>query len=139
MGRMSALHDGSGLTQSQAIPPVSRNGGGGTNTTNGTALDLHGKRGAYYVVNVGTLTGAANYQAFLQTADTAHENDLANATWTNINVSTYPNAGFTTAKTNANIAWELTYDPSTGGSSGVRPVVLTDANVAVIGVVAVTF
>lgn len=137
MGRMSPLHDSIGLTQGQSLPPVSRNGAS-TNTANGTSIDLHGKRGAYFILSAGALTGAANYLAYLQTSDANHENDLANATWTNVNTTTYSNAGVT-VKTNANTTFEMSYDPATGGSVGVRAVLVTDANAAVIGIDHITF
>lgn len=136
MGRMSALHNpAAGLTTAQSLPPVSRNGGT-TNTVNGTAVDLRGRRGAFFVVNVGALTGAANYLAYLQTGD--NPDDSANANWTNVNATTYTNAAVT-VKTNANTVWEMDYDAMTGGVNQVRMVLTTDANVAVIGATHVVF
>lgn len=135
MGRMSGLHNPRHLTSVQSHPPVSRNGAS-TNTVNGAAIDLRGKRGAYFTINAGAMTGAANYLAYLQTGD--NELDSANANWTNVNTTTYSNAGLT-VKTNANTTWEMDYDPVTGGSPLVRAVLVTDANAAVIGIVAHTF
>jgi hypothetical protein len=132
---MSPLHNpAGGLTATQALAPVSRNGGT-TNTANGASISVRGGRGAYFVLNAGALTGAANYLAYLQTGD--NPDDAANANWTNVNATTYPNAAVT-VKTNANVSWEMDYQPS-GGVQHVRMVLVTDANVAVIGAVAVTF
>lgn len=135
MGRMSALHNPTELGAAQSIPPVARNGGT-TNTVNGATVDLHGKRGAYFLLNAGALTGSANYLAYLQTNDLPL--DPANGNWTNVNTTTHTNAGVT-VKTNANAAWEMSYEPAKGGSPIVRAVLTTDANVAVIGVTHVTF
>ena len=136
MGRMSPLHNpAAGITAVQSHAPVSRNRGT-TNTANGASVSLAGKRGAYFTVNVGALTGAANYLAYLQTGDNLA--DAANANWTNVNTTTYSNAGLT-VKTNANTVWEMDYDPAVGGVPQVRAVLVTDANVAVIGIVAHTF
>jgi hypothetical protein len=137
MGRMSALHDAMQLTGGQSIPPVSRNGGGGANTANGTGIDMRGLRGAYFTVQAGALTGAANYAAYLQ-GSTDAPNDLPNATWSNINATTYTNAAVT-VKTNANSAFEMSYDPTVGGTTSVRAVLVTDANVAVVGIAHLTF
>ena len=136
MGRMSPLHKPSqGLVGAIALLPVSRNGGT-TNTANGESVDLRGKRGAMFVVAAGALTGAANYLAYLQTGD--NPNDAANANWTNVNATLYTNAAVT-VKTNANTAWEMDFDASTGGASHVRMVLVTDANVAVIGATAIVY
>lgn len=136
MGRMSALHSPIALTSGQSLPPVSRNGGGGANTANGTAIDLRGMRGAYFQLNTGVVTGAANYLAYLQTGD--NPGDAANANWTNVNTTIYSNAGVT-VKTNANTTWEMSYDPATGGVNQVRMVLVTDANAALIGATHVLF
>jgi hypothetical protein len=134
-GRMSSLHNPTGITSVQSHPPVSRNGDT-TNVANGASIDLRGKRGAYFTVNAGALTGAANYLAYLQTGDNL--TDAANANWTNVNTTTYANAGLT-VKTNANTTWEMSYNPAVGGVPQVRAVLVTDANAAVIGIVAHTF
>ena len=65
-------------------------------------------------------------------------NDAANANWTNVNATLYTNAAVT-VKTNANTAWEMDFDASTGGASHVRMVLVTDANVAVIGATAIVY
>ena len=134
MGRMSPLHNpAAGLTTGQSHPPVSRNGGT-TNTVNGSAVDLRSLRGVLFAINAGALTGAANYLAYLQTGD--NPSDASNANWTNVNTTTYANAGVT-VKTNANAVWEMDFDASQGQQ--VRAVLTTDANVAVIGITYITF
>ncbi|MEK9735903.1 MAG: hypothetical protein VW239_01105 [Candidatus Nanopelagicales bacterium] len=136
MGRMSPYHNpAAGITSGQSLPPVSRNGDT-TNTANGSSVDLRGKRGAYFTINVGAITGAANYLAYLQTGDNL--DDAANANWTNVNTTTYTNAGLT-VKTNANTTWEMDYDPATAGVAQVRAVLVTDANAAVVGIVHHTY
>ena len=129
MGRMSALHDATALTQGQSVAPASRNGGASNAAVNGSAIDLRGKRGAYFILSAGALTGAANYAAYLQTGD--NPDDSANANWTNVNATTYTNAAVT-VKTNANTAWEMSFD-SKGGNQ-VRAVLVVDANVALTSI-----
>ena len=137
MGRMSPLHNpAAGLVAAQALPPVSRNGGASNAAVNGSSIDLRGKRGAYFTVSVGALTGTANYLAYLQTGD--NPGDAANANWTNINTTTYSNAGLT-VKTNANTVWEMDVDASASGAQHVRAVLVPDANVSVIGMTAITY
>lgn len=134
MGRMSALHDGLGLTQGQSVPPASRNGGADNAAVNGAAVDLRGKRGAYFILDVGALTGTANYAAYLQTGD--NPTDAANANWTNVNATIYTNAAVT-VKTNANAAWEMTFDAS--GGNQVRAVLKPDANVSLSSIAHVVY
>lgn len=134
-GRMSALHNATGLTPGQSLPPVGRNGDT-TNTVNGSAVDLHGKRGAYFIVDAGALTNDATYAAYLQTNDLPL--DPSNGNWANVNTTTYPNAEVE-AKTNANSAFEMSYQPKGGDSPVVRAVLVTDNNVAVVGVTHITF
>lgn len=135
-GRMSPLHNpAAGLVATQSHPPVARNGDT-TNVVNGASIDLRGRRGAYFVLNAGALTGAANYLAYLQTGD--NPADAANANWTNVNATLYTNAAVT-VKTNANTAFEMDLDGPTSGAAHARAVLVTDANVAVIGITAVTF
>ena len=135
-GRMSALHNPRSLVAGQSVPPVSRNGGGGANTANGSSIDLRGKRGGGFILTIGALTGAANVAAYLQTGDNL--DDAANANWTNVNATLYTNAAVT-AKTNANAVFEMDYDPATGGVAQVRAVLVTDANVAIAGIEHYTF
>ena len=128
---MSALHDATALTQGQSIPPASRNGGASNAAVNGTAIDLRGKRGAYFIVEAGAITGAGNYAAYLQTSNL--ESDPTNGTWTNVNATTYTNAAVT-VKTNANTAFEMSYDPTVGGVPNVRAVLVVDANIVLSGI-----
>ena len=130
MGRMSALHEGTvGFTQGSSIVPASRNGGASNAAVNGTAIDLRGKRGAYFTVHAGALTGTANYAAYLQTGD--NPDDSANANWTNVNATTYTNAAVT-VKTNASSAWEMSFDGRAGNQ--VRAVLVVDANIALTSI-----
>ena len=129
MGRMSALHDGLALTQGQSVAPASRNGGASNADVNGTAIDLRGKRGAYFILSAGALTGTANYAARLQTGD--NPDDAANANWTNVNATVYTNAAVT-VKTNANTAWEMSFDAKAGNQ--VRAVLVVDANIALTSI-----
>lgn len=129
MGRMSALHDATALTQGQSVPPASRNGGASNADVNGAAIDLRGKRGVYFILEAGAITGAGNYAARLQTGD--NPDDAANANWTNVNSTTYPNAAVA-AKTNANVASEMSFDAS--GGNQVRAVLKVDANIVLSGI-----
>lgn len=136
-GRMSALHDpAEGLTPGQSVPPASRNGGAANADVNGATIDLTGKRGAYFVLAAGALTGAANYAARLQTNDLAA--DPANGNWSNVNSTTYPNAAVA-VKTNANTCWEMSYVPKAGMSVVVRAVLVPDANVSLASISHITF
>lgn len=129
MGRMSAAHELTGVfTPGSSVVPASRNGGASNAAVNGTSIDLTGKRGVYFTVESGAITGTGNYLAYVQTADTAHQGDLANATWTNVNATTYPNAAVT-VKTNASSVFEMSYDPTAGGYTGCRAVLVVDANI----------
>lgn len=136
MGRMSPLHSPTELTAGVSIPPASRNGAGGANTVNGAAIDLRGLRGAFFSLQTGAVTGAANVAAYLQTGDNLA--DSANANWTNVNATLYTNAAVT-AKTNANSAFEMSYDPAIAGNAQVRAVLVTDANVFLAGITHVTY
>lgn len=131
MGRMSPLHDATALTAGTSITPASRNGGASNAAVNGSAIDLRGKRGAFFTLHAGALTGSANYAAYLQTGD--NPDDSANANWTNVNATTYTNAAVT-VKTNANTVWEMSYDPAVGGVNQVRAVLVVDANVALTSI-----
>lgn len=130
MGRMSALHAPSGLTQGVSVAPASRNGDT-TNVVNGETVDLHGKRGVYFILSVGVLTGAANVAAHMQENDDPL--DPANGSWSNI-------AGETIAvTTDDNTAHELAYSPPPGGEPVVRIVQTVDANAALSGVAHFTY
>lgn len=136
MGRMSPLHDATALTGGQSVPPASRNGGADNADVNGDAIDLRGRRGAYFELSIGALTGAANVAARLQTGD--NPDDAANANWTNVNSTTYPNAAVT-AKTNANSVFEMSYDPAAGGVNQVRAVLTPDANISLAGITHIVY
>jgi hypothetical protein len=132
MGRMSPLHSPTELGQGSSIPPIST----AANTLNGTTVDLHGRRGAHFVLQLGALTGDATVAAHLQTNDLPL--DPGNGNWTNVNSTTYPNAAVT-AKGNGcadhvNTAWDMSYDPAVGGSPIVRAVRVTSENTAVTSI-----
>ena len=125
MGRMSSLHNpAAGLTSGTSVVPASRNGGASNADVNGSAIDLRGLRGAHFIVHLGALTGAAAVAARIQTGD--NPADAANANWTNVNATLYPNAAVT-VKTNVNTAWEMSFDARAGNQ--VRAVLVPDANV----------
>ncbi len=137
MGRMSPLHNpAAGITESCALAPASRNGGASNAAVNGNTIDLRGYRGVHFVLTAGALTGAANYLAYLQNNDLP--TDAANGNWSNVNTTTYSNAGLT-VKTNANASWGLDYIPGPGMSTAVRLVLVPDANISLIGACALTF
>jgi hypothetical protein len=121
---MSALHDGIALTPGTSVVPASRNGGSSNADVNGSAIDLRGKRGAYFIVHAGAITGSGNYAARLQTGD--NPDDSANANWTNVNSTTYPNAAVS-VKTNANSVFEMSFDAKVANQ--VRAVLVVDANI----------
>lgn len=136
MGRMSPLHSPTALTQGQSVPPASRNGGASNADVNGATIDLSGKRGAYFILNIGALTGAANVAARLQTNDLP--SDPANGNWSNVNYTTYSNAQVT-AKTNANTAFEMSYVPYAGGPYVIRAVLVPDANISLAAISHLTY
>lgn len=136
MGRMSPLHSPQDLTQGQSVPPASRNGGASNADVNGATIDLTGKRGAYFILSIGALTGAANVAARLQTSDLP--GDPANGNWSNVNYTLYSNAQIT-AKTNANTAFEMSYVPGPGLQPNVRAVLTPDANVSLASISHVVF
>lgn len=136
MGRMSSLHSPTALTQGQSVAPASRNGGASNADVNGATIDLRGYRGAYFILSIGALTGAANVAARLQTSDSV--TDPANGNWSNVNYTTYSNAQVT-AKTNANTAFEMSYVPAGGLQPNVRAVLTPDANISLAGITHVLF
>lgn len=131
MARMSALHNATGLTPGTSVVPASRNGGSSNADVNGSAIDLRGKRGAYFILNTGAMTGAAAVAARLQTGD--NPDDSANANWTNVNYTLYSNAQITN-KTNASSTFEMSYDPSVGGVAQVRAVLTPEANISLASI-----
>ena len=136
MGRMSSLHSPTALTQGQSVPPASRNGGASNADVNGSTIDLRGYRGAYFILSIGALTGAANVAARLQTSNSV--TDPANGNWSNVNYTTYSNAQVT-AKTNANTAFEMSYVPAGGLQPNVRAVLTPDANISLASISHVLF
>lgn len=137
MGRMSALHSPQdGLTQGSSVVPASRNGGSSNADVNGSTIDLSGKRGAYFVLHIGALTGTAAVAARLQTNDLP--SDPANGNWSNVNYTTYSNAQVTN-KTNQSTAFEMSYVPAAGGTPIVRAVLTPEANVSLASIAHVTF
>src|SRR3972149_2728928 len=87
--RMSPAHNPVGaLTAAPVGVPISS----GAATLDGLGVDLQGKRGCYFVVATGALTGAATVAAYIQDSSD-------NSNFTNVNVTTYPDA--TLAASNA--------------------------------------
>lgn len=130
-GRLSALHNvAGGFAQGVSIPPASRNGDT-TNVVNGATIDLHGKRGAYFILTVGVLTGSANVAAHLQENDTPL--DPANGSWSNVSGATIA------VTTDDNSAHELGYAIPDGGEPVIRIVQTVDANAALSSIAHFTY
>jgi hypothetical protein len=128
MARIWSSHDAVGsFTPTVGVKPQSINGA----TVNGTAIDLQGKAGAYFAVNVGNVTGSGDWLAFLQ--DSAD-----NSTFANVNTTTYPDATTGAADTTANVTDEMAYMATSGRARYVRPVVTTATNAVLISVTSVT-
>ena len=137
MGRMSPLHSPTtGLTQGSSVVPASRNGGSSNADVNGSTIDLTGKRGAYFTLITGALTGAAAVAARLQTNDLP--SDPTNGNWTNVNYTTYSNAQVTN-KTNQSTAFEMSYVPYAGGPLVVRAVLTPEANISLAAITHLTY
>jgi hypothetical protein len=137
MGRMSPLHNpAAGLTSGVSVVPASRNGGSSNADVNGTAIDLRGKRGAHFTVVAGALTGAGAYAARLQTGD--NPADSANANWTNVNYTLYPNAQVTN-KTNASSTFEMDYVTGAGQVNQIRAVLTPEANISLASIVHIVY
>lgn len=137
MGRMSPLHNpAAGLTGGTSVVPASRNGGASNADVNGTAIDLRGKRGVYFIVHRGALTGAALVAARLQTGD--NPDDAANANWTNVNATTFPNAAVANSNS-ANSVSEMDYVAGSGKSNQVRAVLTPEANVSLASITHVVY
>lgn len=119
-GRMSPLHDPTAMTEGQSVPPASA----GSGSTNGNGIDLAGKRGVHFNLQVGALTGTATVAAYLQ--DSAD-----NSTFANVNTTTYTTA--TLAASNAaNSARGMQY--THGGNRYVRAVLVRANNTALAGI-----
>jgi len=87
--RMSPAHNPMGaITSSPTVVPQSS----GAATLDGLGVDLAGKRGCYFSVSAGALTGLATVAAYVQ--DSAD-----NGNWTNVNVTTYPDATLAASNT----------------------------------------
>lgn len=136
MGRMSALHDPTQVTSGSSVVPASRNGGASNADVNGSAIDLRGKRGVLFQLHIGALTGSAAVAARIQTGD--NPDDSANANWTNVNYTTYPNAQITN-KTNQSSVFEMSYIPAAGGVNQVRAVLTPEANVSLASISHIVF
>lgn len=132
MGRMSPLHNpAAGLTGGTSVVPASRNGGASNADVNGSAIDLRGLRGAYFMLHLGALTGTAAVAARIQTGD--NPNDAANANWTNVNYTTYSNAQVTNQNT-ANAVYEMDYAGGAGKVNQIRAVLTPEANIALCSI-----
>jgi len=133
MGRMSSLHDATGLTSGISVAPASRNGGSSNADINGASISLRGKRGVHFTLSIGALTGAGAVAARIQTGD--NPDDAANANWTNVNYTAFSNAQITN-KTNANSTFEMAYVPGIHNASAqhIRAVLTPEANVSLAGI-----
>src|SRR3970282_2133742 len=88
--RMSPAHNPVGaLTAVEVNVPKSDTSG---TTRDGLGVDLAGKRGCYFVVATGALTGLATVAAYIQDSSD-------NGNWTNVNVTTYPDATLAASET----------------------------------------
>lgn len=137
MGRMSPLHNPSGgLTATTAVVPASRNGGSSNADVNGSSIDLRGRRGVYFVLNTGAMTGSAAVAARVQEGD--NPADSANANWTNVNYTLYSNAQITN-KTNASSVFEMDYMAGAGKAQHVRAVLTPEANISLASITAIVY
>lgn len=137
MGRMKPLHNpAAGLTGGTSVVPASRNGGSSNADVNGSAVDLRGQQGVYFLLHTGAMTGAAAVAARIQTGD--NPNDAANANWTNVNYTTYSNAQITN-KTNASSVFEMDYVGGSGQVNQVRAVLTPEANISLASITHVVF
>lgn len=137
MGRMSPLHNpAAGLEGGVSVVPASRNGGSSNADVNGSSIDLRGRRGAYFILNTGAMTGAAAVAARIQEGD--NPADSANANWTNVNYTVHSNARVTN-KTNASSAFEMDYMGGAGKAQHIRAVLTPEANVSLASIVHVVY
>jgi hypothetical protein len=118
------------------VVPASRNGGSSNADVNGSSIDLRGKRGAYFLLHIGALTGAGAVAARIQEGD--NPADPTNANWTNVNYTTYSNARVTN-KTNASSVFEMDYVGGAGKAQHVRAVLTPEANVSLADISHVVF
>lgn len=139
MGRMSSLHNPlSGTTLGISVPPASRNGGADNADVNGASIDLRGKRGVLFQVSQGVTTGTAATAARIQTGD--NPDDSANANWTNVNYTAFPDAHVTNQTTD-NAVYEMAYVPGVYNSSAlhIRAVLTPEANVALAAITHIVY
>ena len=125
--RMSPAHNPVGaLTAAPVGVPISS----GAATLDGLGVDLQGKRGCYFVVATGALTGAATVAAYIQ--DSAD-----NSNFTNVNVTTYPDA--TLVASNAASGVREMWVRKDQVARYVRAQVVVAANTALTSCVAVAY
>src|SRR3970282_1700335 len=125
--RMSPAHNPMGaITSSPTVVPQSS----GAATLDGLGVDLAGKRGCYFSVSVGALTGLATVAAYVQ--DSAD-----NSNFTNVNVTTYPDA--TLAASNAASGVREMWVRKDQVGRYVRAQVVIAANTALTSCVAVAY
>ena len=124
-GRMSPAHSPSNvMTPAVCVVPQSS----GAATLNGAGVALSGKRGAYFVLAAGVLTGLATVAAYLQ--DSAD-----NSTFANVNTTTYPEATLAASNAASGVR-EMHYAGGSSRKEYVRAVVVVAANTALVGCVA---
>ena len=125
--RMSPAHNPiAALTAVETRVPVSS----GAATLDGLGVDLQGKRGCYFVVATGVLTGLATVAAYVQES-------TDNSNFTNVNVTTYPDA--TLAASNAASGVREMWVRRDSVARYVRAEVVIAANTALTACVAVTY
>jgi len=112
-----------------AVPSVLPQSSGAA-TLNGVGVDLAGKRGCYFVLTAGALTGLATVAGYVQ--DSAD-----NSTFANVNVTTYPDA--TLAASNAANASREMWVRRDQVAQYVRAVAVVAANTALCSAVAHTY
>jgi len=125
--RMSPAHNPiAALTAVETRVPVSS----GAATLDGLGVDLQGKRGCYFVVATGVLTGLATVAAYVQES-------TDNSNFTNVNVTTYPDA--TLAASNAASGVREMWVRRDQVARYVRAEVVIAANTALTSCVAVAY
>ena len=125
--RMSPAHNPvAALTAVETRVPVSS----GAATLDGLGVDLQGKRGCYFVVATGALTGLATVAAYIQES-------TDNSNFTNVNVTTYPDA--TLAASNAASGVREMWVRRDQVARYVRAEVVIAANTALTSCVAVAY
>jgi len=125
--RMSPAHNPiAALTAIATRVPVSS----GAATLDGAGVDLVGKRGCYFVLATGALTGLATVAAYIQESDD-------NSNFTNVNVTTYPDA--TLAASNAASGVREMWVRKDQVGRYVRAEIVIAANTALTSCVAVAY